>query len=510
MSNQPRTVDAHDVGRVPAILWFALPIVLAWLMQLYAIWQPPYVPLVDLPNHMARFYLESLALVREPLPQGYEIDYRIVPNLGADLVMPLLMQAFDASAACKLFLSGSALMYWLGPAIFLSQYQPRREASALAAMLLLPWTLNTNLFWGFLNYYSGFGLAFAILGHYLWIERTGRKTFLQLTFHALLVALLFLWHLAPWGIYCVIVGCHAAVALADSVGRGAARRAIASIALTGLAVIPSVVLFAFYLGEKSALNPETGFDWGSWSRKLGMPLTLFRTYDVRLDVLAFLMWATAIVLGFRFREGNGWHRQWIWLAIAAFGLLYLLIPAQLGSTSATDSRLLPAILVCAAALMSRCSLARWKLALLLLVSSFALHNLSVIRAWDGLSVNLSREAEAIELLQAGSRVLPVSLVPHHSKEFPGFHFASWAVIDRHVYIPTLFSYSDQQPLRLTDRQPSAPFELNGVLHVPDRIAAEGYRYIWLYNPAGARVKIPPQYRRIFKSSDLAVYERPEN
>ncbi len=100
-------------------LGLALPLLLVWSVR--------YPPQVDAPNHVARHYLESLYLRGEPLPPGYEIAYRILPNLAADLVLPPLMVVFDPVAAWKIFLSLALMLYWAGPAVFILQeggYRP--------------------------------------------------------------------------------------------------------------------------------------------------------------------------------------------------------------------------------------------------------------------------------------------------------------------------------------------------------------------------------------------------
>ena len=152
-------------GRSPIWRWATALVLATWLGQAYVIWSPVYPPLVDLPDHMARHYLEARAMAGHELPAHYAIVYRVVPNLGGDLLVPLLLCVLDPLPAAKVFLTLSVWLYWLGPALFilrLGRYQP---AALLAAMLWLPFVFSSQFFWGFLNYYSGFGLAFLVLTH---------------------------------------------------------------------------------------------------------------------------------------------------------------------------------------------------------------------------------------------------------------------------------------------------------------------------------------------------------
>src|SRR5262249_10586711 len=57
-------------------------VAVAWSLQAFAIWSSPYPPLIDLPNHMARHYLEAIKLSGGDVGPYYDIEYRLLPNLG--------------------------------------------------------------------------------------------------------------------------------------------------------------------------------------------------------------------------------------------------------------------------------------------------------------------------------------------------------------------------------------------------------------------------------------------
>src|ERR1700683_3947652 len=105
--------------RSPATAWqgrCAVGIVLlTWLAQACIIWTPTYPPLVDLPDHMARHYLEAQTLAGQPLPDGYAVVWGVLPNLGGDFLIPLLLLVMSPLTAAKGFLTLSVWLYWLGP-----------------------------------------------------------------------------------------------------------------------------------------------------------------------------------------------------------------------------------------------------------------------------------------------------------------------------------------------------------------------------------------------------------
>ena len=297
-----------------------------------------------------------------------------------------------------MFLTLSVWLYWLGPALFILRLGQYRPSALIAALLWLPFAFSSQFFWGFLNYYSGVGLTFLVLTHYLRLADLQRIRSIEWAAHALLIALLFLWHLAPWGLYGVILGCHT-VARAWTQYRGGAgltvslRRPI----IFAAATVPSLLLLAVYLVTRDKAAVDNSFAWGGWTRKALMPLTLFRTYNAWLDAFAALLWLAAVVVGINARTAR---RHWLALAIIVLTVLYLLIPLQLGTTSDADSRLLPAIMICALAWIGAGSPGRFGPALGLWIVCLALKIGGIAWAWQRLDQRLVEHAQAFESIPA--------------------------------------------------------------------------------------------------------------
>jgi hypothetical protein len=473
----------------------------AGMLFVYGVWSRPYVPMIDWPNHMARHHLEALRLAGQPLPPFYEIEYRVLPNLGADLLVPPLILAFGSWVGGNLFLTLAFAVYWLGPFLFLMECGIDRRRAFLASLLLLPWALGNPFFWGFLNFYSGVGLAFLVLAHHLRLNRQERLPPLGLLVHALLVALLFLWHLAAWGTYGVLVGCHL---LTDTVARcrrdGRPGPALARAALWGLAVVPSLILFVVYSRVQSGVDPSEGITWGDPTRKALLVLSLFRGYDERIDAVTILLWVGAIVVCFGpLRQRDRWPR-WLLLSVAILFILALVLPFRLGTTSDADSRPLPAMLVCVVALVAFLPLRRPTLGLAILTVCLLLRYGSVLMAWHRFDAPLALQARAFAVLEPGRRVLPVLLAPTGSKENVEQHFLAWAVVERNVYLPTLFAYRGQQPLILHGPPRVKPGEI-------DEASLRGkYDYVWVLNLQGKDVHLPPSCASVFHEGPLEVWQ----
>jgi hypothetical protein len=493
-----------EIGRAPTKFWKygLLLLMVAWSMQAFAIWSCPYLPLIDLPNHMARHYLEAVKLSGGDTGPFYEIEPRLVPNLGAETILPLLILAFGPQVACKVFVTFAVFLYWLGPAWFIAQQGGYRAGALTAALLLLPLSFSGQFYWGFLNFYSGFGLAFLVLVHFAWLNRHERLPIGPTVLHAALVALLFFWHLAPWMIYMVVAYCYF---LAGAIRNWRQERT--AVIWRGLgvaaALFPSLALFACYSLNNRGINPQAGFDWGGWVRKVIAPFSLFRAYDWKADVVVCLLWLAVVLVCFTrlFRRHS--PPIHLLLALAALVGMYLILPYGLGGTMDADGRILPAILVCALAWLGQLAVRRFRTGVLLLTLCVIVRFGSVFASWDRLSTEIGKHAEGFALIEEHSRVMPVILAPF-SKDYPGRHSLAWIVLSKNVLVSNLFSDPDQHLLAIT--RPTPPF-IHGKADrtVVDEEAAAYYDFLWVYNPSARTLVLPDSFTCVFSGKDVTVW-----
>lgn len=480
-------------------------VALGLLLPIALVWSVDFPPQFDAPNHLARHFLEFLSLRGEPLPQGYEVDYRILPNLGGDIVVPLLLCVFEPATAWKLFDSLALLVFWLGPALFLLQQAGPRPSTWAACLLLLPFQMSGAFLWGFLNYYSGVGLAFLVLVHLGRLSRSVSPPLSGLAVHALLLAGLFLWHLAAVVLYGAVAFClvlERARALRQ-IGERPADCARYAIRLW-LPMVPVALLFAAY-SLTSASQPAPPPVWEGPIGKAARIPTLFGGFNRGVELLAVALWAAALLAFFGrslLRPGRHWFR------LATFGLagLYFLLPRNWRETASVDTRVLPVAMVCLLGwLASTLPLRYPRLGLLLLLLAVVTRTGSIAHAWHGLHGRLEALAPSLDAIPEGSRVLPITLVPGPAKEHPEWHYAAHAVTRRRAFVPTLFAYADQQPLRLTREFEDAWSLAAGTLHVDEGRAREGYDYVWLCNPGGISAPLPAGFERVYSNAGTEVW-----
>jgi hypothetical protein len=218
-----------------------------------------------------------------------------------------------------------------------------------------------------------------------------------------------------------------------------------------------------------------------------------------------ILWMGIILTVFGLGFFRKWSWSWLHLAVAVLGLWYLVTPFQLGTTSDADSRILPAILIGVLAIFSSMAIQKYRTGMVLLALCLLVRFGSIGTAWDGLSRRLETQAQAFSLLEPGSRVLPVVLLPEESKDYPEKHFVSWAVIERQVYVSNLFSHSDQHTLRIVPPSQNYGRLVNNRFEIDEQKIRENFHYIWVFNPGGKTITIPPTFEQLFFQDSLTLW-----
>jgi len=164
---------------------------------------------------------------------------------------------------------------------------------------------------------------------------------------------------------------------------------------------------------------------------------------------------------------------------------------------------LPALIVVLLAWVGTLPLRSLGWGTLLLAGALIVRNGSVWHAWRSLDSRLQEAARSLEVLPEGKKILPAVLIDAPSKTHPETHFVCMAVITRNAYVPTLFAFADQQPLRLTQNGKLPLRFENGILTLEP--GAAEYDYLWIYNPDRAELRLAADAVRIFSGQDIEVW-----
>jgi hypothetical protein len=395
------------------------------------LWQVHTLPLFDYPNHLARMHI--LASDSGELRRFYAVDWRIVPNLAMDLIVPPLSTILPLEAAGRVFIMLTMLSLVGGVAFLHRVLFLRWSPWPLLSFALL---YNRFMLWGFLNFLFGTGLAIAALGWWIgWRERAPR---LCIAVACVLSLAVFLSHLAAFGCYAIALGAFEL----DQMRRR--PRAIPTRLAT--AALPFVMPAILFLTGPSGAGGAIVFSRAL--RKFDLPYSLFNNYTPPLDAATMVLFVALF--------GIGLWRGWLRIAPAmqaplmALIAAYLVMPNQIYTASSVDHRLPLVIALMAIGGSNLEPVLRWSREVTGLAVATYLARLIVISVqWQGFDRVYEVDRAALDQLPTGARIAvasPDDGLRIRAGEPPMVHFPCWAIIDRDAFVPILFAYPTQQPI----------------------------------------------------------------
>lgn len=431
--------DPGDSGALsPAQFWAAFAaLFLVAALPLLSVGLPP---LFDYPNHLARMDLLIRLPASEALQRYYELHWRIIPNLGMDLVVPMLARVMPLAWAGKVFTLAALALVAGGAALVHRAAVGRWSLWPLFAFLFL---YSRVLLWGFLSYLFGIGLAFIAFA--LWISLSRRSPYARVTVSAVAALTLFFAHLMACVVYGVLIAGYELGVLWRS--RPCPwGGAVVRLAIAGAPFLPPLALMLL-AGEGQGLG---AVHYGRLDRKLDLLFSVFDNYDRAFDVGCFVLLVLA--------AGFGYFRRHLVVVpallppLALLAIVYLAAPAQLMTASAVDHRLPLVIGTALAAATASPALAGRGLRLVALagLALFLARMAEVWIHWERADAVYARLLPILDQVPAGGR-LAVGYPPDAvgSTAIPTTHLPTLAIVRRDAFVPTLFAYRGQQPVALT-------------------------------------------------------------
>lgn len=225
----PRARLAWLAVWLPLALWFARPL-----------WAVPLLPLHDLPNHLGR--ITALHYVGHPawnLAPFYRRSLQLVPYLGHFYAVHLLTYVCGSvTAANRLFM----IAYVVAAPLCALDFARATGRSPWLALLVLPLTISYFFQWGFIAFCVGCVLLLpALAALFRLYDAPSPRRALAV---GLWTALLYTFHVVPWGGLGLVAIVLAPLELSARRVRGPIYAAVA--------MLPSVGLFAIgYLQARS-------------------------------------------------------------------------------------------------------------------------------------------------------------------------------------------------------------------------------------------------------------------
>lgn len=471
-------------------------------LALIPIWAVSHPPLKDYPNHLARMYILMMDGVGSASNRYYEVDWKLLPNLAMDIIVPILGRFFGIEAAGKIFLSAIVVLVLTGTVALHYAVHRRWSAWPLLVALLL---YNEFFIWGFVNFLFALGVAFWLSAMWIFF-RDNRVAWLLFPLSALG---LFLLHLMSFAIYLLIISTFEIGLL---YWKGLDSR---QILMRGLQVsfqaIPGLILL--FLASPTGGGHSSTF-FSNMLQKITSIKYLFANYVPFIDFkLTFVPLFVGGLVGLVTNSVR--FNRLMLIPLAAMFFTYLALPQTLMSSGGAWRRfVLPLAMLFVVSTDWHIVRAKIRITVTVLAALLFLGRLWVVHEhWMVIDQDLASIRRVMKLIPEGATLYPLEIADDPSQSVITYrsHFPAMAVIDRGAFVPILFAQGTQQPIRFSDaakkimRTDSQPRQVNSIDAVQDWADISQYDYVLIMGANKLKENLPPAFRRVTNVDDVALY-----
>jgi hypothetical protein len=398
------------------------------------------LPLSDLPNHLARFYILDHLDGDLLLQKHYVARWRLFSFQATDIILPSLTHVLGLALGCQIFVAASFASLLAGT-IAIHRVLFRHTGLWPAAALLFLY--NLSLAGGQISFM--FSTGFGLLLFAAWLASARTSSLLRIPVFAVASLLLMFFHFFVFCAYALMVMSFALERARSSARTGEQLRIIVE---AGLPFVLPAICFLTSFGGTIAGPSE----WGNILRKPVALLSPVMNYGRWPDLVLAL--AVIIALWWLNRRKAIKLAPDMLLPIATLVLTAIAMPRLLQGVNAADIRL-PCILAFLLVASSDLRLGSRRHGLVFIAGIFVLVALrigSTTLEWKRIDADYREFRAADGALERGSRVavIPVGhdLRADPAPRLPYWYVACLAVIDRQVFMPLL--YTAATPLELTE------------------------------------------------------------
>ena len=401
-------------------------------------WFAPMPAMPDYPAHLATFYLLSGGAKTPLLAQFYRVHWMAVPNLAGEAVIPALGSLIGLRAATAVFLSFAVVVWSMsGGAIQWALFRRITPAPLLGSAFVY----NANFMWGFFNYC--FGTALALLVFAAWIITEHRLRPWLIACFSLVTLVIYFCHIFAAAILLLLIGCYQLSAIARPASLAEISRRLSPPVVIAL---PAATAFVFLkpvggdasikfnvidtLLDRLSSPVQFAFDQPAWV--LLAVLTAFLVYGIRNKRISVnpRMKPLLLVLGVACFVAPEW-------AMGGWGV-DLRLPALLGTIVFASAEI--------------CFERREQLALAATAVFITVWQAAALAGnWSYYDRRFAEFRAADKLLTPGSKIVTVldGDAMGLASDQPYWHMAEYAIVDRGVFTPLLFTTRAQHVIELT-------------------------------------------------------------
>lgn len=324
----------------------------------------------------------------------------------------------------------------------------------------------------------------------------------------MLVALLYVWHLAALGIYIVLHASHLLMHVTKYRQIIITQSKVFRKTFAGLAVLlpaGAVLVTQKLTATHTAL--EGRIVWRGAAEKVYTALALLATYNVAADVVVIALWMAALVTMIRIEALRRTQPDWLHVATFIFLILYIVLPVRLGTTAYVDTRALLPFLICSIALIARLPARRVVVGAALVLVATLVRISAIYASWQTFGDVYAQHLNFIRQLPVGARILGISTY-EDSRFKNDAHVIAWAVPERQAMVSSLFGFEGQQPLRVSVNNMGPFVRVTDMRFAIDaeRVRAASFDYVWCFNPNDRPIIAPAEWSRIYSTSSITVWK----
>lgn len=420
--------------------------VLASLCSVVPILLHSYLPLVDLPNHIARHHIAANA--QGALAQYYTSVSSFVPNSAVDLLWKVCGFTGDPVEFSK-YVMVFYVISFVGSTMFLARVVHGRWTLWSVGVSLI--VFNGTFFWGFQNFIVSVPFCLLFLG--LWLLMEKNILALRLVIFFPLALILYLMHFFVFAILAIAVfGREVQVQLSQE-GSHSRRLGRLTILMVPFAVPVLWFIYGMLTGPASPADSQTEF--GSvGDRLLGIfsPFTAMNAESVpQIQNIGFVTGIFIVLCVFTL-----FLRKWPRLVVnnkmvgplVALSVAALLAPTWLSGVAFVHFRV-PLVLFTVFFAATRWHGLNGQRAFFLAVFITAIVGIrcfyleKFVSEYDS---DIQDLLQATQALPAGARVLPVRS-PGMELDRRFYHVQAYVVTKRDAFVPTLFLGTHSVQLR---------------------------------------------------------------
>jgi hypothetical protein len=417
-------------------------LVLLLLAALPLVW-PQLPPLVDLPSHIGRFRVQTAIDQVPALAAAYAFEWRLIGNLGVDLIVALLAPWLGVELATKLVILAIPVAMAAGMLALAREVHGRIPVTALFA---LPLVYAYPFQFGFVNFWLAQALALPALALWIRLGRQRRPALRAGLFAAIGLAL-WVVHTVGWGLL-GLCAFGSELVLQRRAGRGwigAAWHAGWACAPLALPLVPTLLVNA-----DSQMRSGGFFQLPlKWIFLISVLRDRWQGFDLASAALLYLVAIGGLLAPHRLIGRNAL----LTVPAALCALAFLLMPRIATGSNYADMRLVPFTLALALLALDPAARPAWlRPALALAGALFLVARTGATTASFLLYDRLHRaELAALDALPRGAAVL--ALVSRPCWRFAWAtdrldHLPSMAIVRRDAFTNDQFAADNAQLIRV--------------------------------------------------------------